>query len=151
MASVPDELVLATRIELGLAGRDELAELVDRRIAAETRVGGVLLELSTPLDLAEDDVSSRLEALSGRSPEHAAAMRAIVVAALVEAGTVPIERAVHYLSVRVAPRLPAPLRGDCSGLDDGLWLAESGTYGALDAVVAQLRDLARDCEVLLAR
>lgn len=149
--TVPDEIVLATRIELGLAGRAELSELVDRRISAAARVEGVLLELATPLDLAEDEIASRLDALSDASPEHAAAMRVLVVARLVDASEVPLERAVDYLAVRVAPRLPSPLDGDCGALDDGLWLAKSGTFGSLDAVVTQLRDLADACEALLGK
>lgn len=147
--AIPDEITLATRIELGLADRTELFDLVDRRVAEATRIEGVLLELTTPLDMPQDDLSSRLEALSGVSKESAATMRVVVVDELVTRGALTIERAVAYLSVRTAPSLPAPLDAHCGALDDMLWMATDGTYGTLENVRHELSEIARACDALL--
>ena len=148
---VPDEIVLATRLELGLAGRDDLSDLVDRRIAETSRVDGPLLELATPLDMAVDDLSSRLEALAGVTKERGAAMRVVVVADLVGRSVLAVERAVDYLAVRAAPNLPSPLGAECGALDDELWLVESGTYGTMATVHERLNEIAAACTSLLAR
>lgn len=145
-----DAVVLATRFELGLAGYDELSDFVDRRIVEGARVEGELLELATPLHLPIDDVSSRLERLGGETPARAAAMRVLVVAKLLDEGTLTLERAVHYLAVRVAPQLPEPLDATCGGLDDILALAVRGTYGTTEMVAQALRALADDCAFFLA-
>jgi len=144
---VPEEIVLATRLELGLASRDELSDLVDRHIAETSRLDGVLLELATPLDMAVDDLSSRLEALAGVTKEHGAAMRVVIVADLVAREILTIERAVDYLAVRAAPSLPPPLDADCGALDDMVWLAKSGTYETMDSVRERLAEIAAACAI----
>lgn len=143
-------VVLATRIELGLADLGELSDFVDRRIAEGAPVEGELLELATPLELAIDDVSSRLERLSGETPARAAAMRVLVVTKLFDEGRLTLDRAVGYLSVRIAPHLPKPLDGTCGALDDILALALSGTYGTREMVAQAMRALADDCAFFLA-
>ncbi len=148
---IPDEIVLATRLELGLAARDELSDLVDRRIAETSRVDGVLLELATPLDMAIDDLSSRLEALAGVTTERGAAMRVVVVADLVARDLLAIERAVDYLAVRAAPNLPRPLDADCGALDDMVWLVKSETYGTMETVCERLVEIAAACATLFER
>lgn len=144
--TIPEEILLSVRLELGLATRVELQDLVDRRLLEPGRPSETLLELATPGDMPPDDLAARLLALAGLTlDDRVAPMQVVVVAELLERGEVSLDHAVAYLCVRVAAFLEADLAARCGALDDMLYLARNHTWGSEAKVREELQALAEAC------
>jgi hypothetical protein len=148
--TVPEEIVLAVRAELGMLGRAELSDWVDRRLLASD-ANDALLALATPGDLAPEDVAGHLHALAGlRDDARVPRMQVVVVDDLFTSGALALDPAIAYLCVRVAPQLESVLRATCGGLDDMLFMAREGTWHTEAEVVSELHALADACRASLA-
>jgi hypothetical protein len=148
--AIPEEIVLAVRFELGIAGRAELADLVDARIASLTRVPDPWLELATPGDMPPDEIAVRLVRLTG-SPSRRFARMAIVIAdTLLSAGTITLDRAVRYVRYEVSD-LDDDLFGWSVGLLDMHDLARTRQYHSEADVREELHAIAEECALRLQR
>lgn len=141
--TIPEEVQLAVRFELGLATRAELSDFVDRRMLEIATPSDVLLALATPAELAPDDIARHLLVLAGLELDDAVPRMQIVIAEqLVTSGAITLDHAVAYLCVRVAAHVDGELKRRCGGLDDMLYLARNHTWGSEREVHDELRALA---------
>lgn len=125
---VPDEVMLATRLMLGIADRAALAAWVDARVLAASAPDADLLELATPGRLTREELAARLLARLGTTTEQATLLQMVAVDALVDAGELSLEQGARYVGQELAPD-GGPLAADAYALDDTLRFAQEGAYG----------------------